>query len=305
MFSIISHRKSQRPTSIGTKAEIALQHGFSWSYRQTLRYVNRNALIETQRYASMRAIESPSTLDDQQWLTYWVIYSFITLFELSCWKILVWLPFWPYVKLVFCLWLVLPIFNGAAYIYGNLVRKYIKIGGQVNSNYPDSQRKVLQMMTLDARKSVERYIDKYGPDAFDRVVKATPSIRSDRKRKLHCNMDFLGAIARHYDALIAGFLGAIARHCVGLPFWPYVKLVFFLWLVLPIFNGAAYIYEILVRKYLKIGGEVSSNYSEGQSRALQMMTLDARKSAERFIEKYGPDVFDRIVKAAEKEAKKH
>ncbi|KAF8391162.1 hypothetical protein HHK36_023463 [Tetracentron sinense] len=40
--------------------------------------------------AYMRAIESPSTVDNQQWLTYWVIYSFITLFELSCWKILAW-----------------------------------------------------------------------------------------------------------------------------------------------------------------------------------------------------------------------
>lgn len=38
----------------------------------------------------MRAIESPSTLDDQQWLTYWVLYSFITLFELFCWKVLAW-----------------------------------------------------------------------------------------------------------------------------------------------------------------------------------------------------------------------
>lgn len=28
------------------------------------------------------------------------------------------------------------------------------------------------MMSLDARKSVERYIEKYGPEAFDRVVKA-------------------------------------------------------------------------------------------------------------------------------------
>jgi receptor expression-enhancing protein 5/6 len=42
------------------------------------------------RYSSMRAIESPSTLDDQQWLTYWVLYSFITLFELSFWKVLAW-----------------------------------------------------------------------------------------------------------------------------------------------------------------------------------------------------------------------
>ena len=63
-------------------------------------------------------------------------------------------------------------FNGAAYIYENFVRKYVKIGGYVSSSHPEGQRKVLQMMSLDARKSVERYIEKYGPEAFDRVVKA-------------------------------------------------------------------------------------------------------------------------------------
>ncbi|EPS60752.1 hypothetical protein M569_14052, partial [Genlisea aurea] len=94
-------------------------------------------------YASIRAIESPSPLDDQQWLTYWVLHSLTALFELSCWKILRWLPFWPYVKLVICLWLVLPVFNGAAYIYENSVRKYLKSGDRIG------RRRVLQMMSLD------------------------------------------------------------------------------------------------------------------------------------------------------------
>ncbi|XP_038988088.1 HVA22-like protein f isoform X2 [Phoenix dactylifera] len=120
----------------------------------------------------MRAIESPSPLDDQQWLTYWMLYSLITLFELSCWKVLQWFPLWPYMKLVFCLWLVLPIFNGAAYIYENCVRRYVKIGNFVGSRYPEEQKRVLQMLSLDARKSVERYIEKYGPEGFDRVVQA-------------------------------------------------------------------------------------------------------------------------------------
>ncbi|KAF5481446.1 hypothetical protein F2P56_002095 [Juglans regia] len=124
-------------------------------------------------YASMRAIESPTTLDDQQWLTYWVLYSFITLFELSCSTVLAWFPIWPYIKLVFCMWLVLPVFNGAAYIYANIVRKYVKnIGGSVSSTYSESHKKVLQMMSLDARKSVERYIDTHGLEAFDQVIKA-------------------------------------------------------------------------------------------------------------------------------------
>ncbi len=34
------------------------------------------------RYASIMAIESPYKEDDQLWLTYWVLYSFVTLLEL-------------------------------------------------------------------------------------------------------------------------------------------------------------------------------------------------------------------------------
>ncbi|KAK7387041.1 hypothetical protein VNO78_27514 [Psophocarpus tetragonolobus] len=133
-------------------------------------------------YATMRAIESPSTFDDQQWLTYWVLYSFITLFELSCHKVLSWFPIWPYMRLVFCIWLVLPMFNGAAYIYENYVRQYVKnIGSNYgNSKYPDEQKKALQMMSLDARKAVERYIDTYGSDAFERVIRA-----ADREARRH------------------------------------------------------------------------------------------------------------------------
>ena len=85
------------------------------------------------------------------------------------------IPIWPYMKLVFCMWLVLPVFNGAAYIYESIVRKYVKnFGGVVgsNSNYSEDHKKALQMMTPDARKSVERYIDRHGADAFERVIKA-------------------------------------------------------------------------------------------------------------------------------------
>lgn len=81
-------------------------------------------------------------------------------------------PIWPYIKLLFCMWLVLPVFNGAAYIYGKFVRKYVKLGSYVSSNYSVEQRRVLQMMSLDARKSVESYIDRYGPEAFERVIRA-------------------------------------------------------------------------------------------------------------------------------------
>ena len=79
-------------------------------------------------------------------------------------------------KLLFCCWLVLPIFNGAAYIYEAHVRRYFKIGSYVSPYYNERQRRVLQMMSLDARKSVERFIETHGPDALDKIIRAVSLI---------------------------------------------------------------------------------------------------------------------------------
>lgn len=65
-------------------------------------------------------------------------------------------------------------FSGAAYIYSNFVRQYVKIGMNVGvgANYTDEQRRVLQMMSLDARKSVQDYVDRFGWDSVERAIKA-------------------------------------------------------------------------------------------------------------------------------------
>jgi len=42
------------------------------------------------RYASICAMESTCKLDDEQWLAYWIIYSFITLFEMAAENVLYW-----------------------------------------------------------------------------------------------------------------------------------------------------------------------------------------------------------------------
>ncbi|XP_038888450.1 HVA22-like protein f [Benincasa hispida] len=78
-------------------------------------------------YESKMAVEKPSSREHQQWLTYWVLLSLLTLFELYLATIISWIPLWPYIKLVFCLWLVLPSFKGAAYVFENIAMKYIKI----------------------------------------------------------------------------------------------------------------------------------------------------------------------------------
>ncbi|KAJ0969227.1 hypothetical protein J5N97_022104 [Dioscorea zingiberensis] len=75
--------------------------------------------------ASIKAIESQSKLDDEQWLAYWILYSFLTLFEMVAEPILYWLPIWYPIKVVLAAWLVLPHFRGASFIYEKFVREHL------------------------------------------------------------------------------------------------------------------------------------------------------------------------------------
>ncbi|XP_021775828.1 HVA22-like protein e isoform X1 [Chenopodium quinoa] len=77
-------------------------------------------------YASVMAIESPSKEDDEQWLAYWILYSFLTLTEMVLEPLLEWIPIWYTVKLLLVVWLVLPQFRGAAFIYQKFVRENIR-----------------------------------------------------------------------------------------------------------------------------------------------------------------------------------
>ncbi|RLM61450.1 hypothetical protein C2845_PM14G09410 [Panicum miliaceum] len=52
-------------------------------------------------YASVQAIESSSKLDDEQWLAYWILYSFITLMEMVLQSLICWIPIWYELKQLF------------------------------------------------------------------------------------------------------------------------------------------------------------------------------------------------------------
>ncbi|XP_019055723.1 PREDICTED: HVA22-like protein e [Nelumbo nucifera] len=73
-------------------------------------------------YSSIIAIESNSNAGNQKWLTYWVLYPLVILFEFVSLKLIEWYLFWPYLKMMAACWLVLPHFSGAAYAYKHIVR---------------------------------------------------------------------------------------------------------------------------------------------------------------------------------------
>ncbi|CDH55652.1 protein yop-1 [Lichtheimia corymbifera JMRC:FSU:9682] len=73
-------------------------------------------------YASFKAIESPQTDDDKQWLTYWTVIGFVNIIEFFADYLLFWIPFYSLTKTAFVLWLTLPRFRGAEIIYTRFLR---------------------------------------------------------------------------------------------------------------------------------------------------------------------------------------
>lgn len=131
-------------------------------------------------YASVIAIESPSTEDETQWLTYWVLYSLLQLIEIALERVLVWIPFWYTLKLVTICWLVLPQFHGAAFVYDNYVKKYFPSGlasGSGGQKLTPKQRSGIEQMSPQAQSQVSAFIAEHGSGAFDKVIAAATSAR--------------------------------------------------------------------------------------------------------------------------------
>ncbi|PON70379.1 TB2/DP1/HVA22-related protein [Parasponia andersonii] len=136
-------------------------------------------------YASIKAIETKSRTDDQQWLTYWVLYSLITLFELTFAKLIEWFPIWPYAKLVLMCWLVLPHFNGAAYVYKNYIRAFYMNPQTAQIWYIPRKKNVFRKQD-DILTAAEKYIEEHGTEEFERLI-----TRADREARTRRSSNYM------------------------------------------------------------------------------------------------------------------
>lgn len=59
-------------------------------------------------YMSLKALKTECTLDDSQWLTYWICFGSLNLFESLFGFLLKWLPYYHPTKMFFLLWCFLP-----------------------------------------------------------------------------------------------------------------------------------------------------------------------------------------------------
>lgn len=117
-------------------------------------------------YASVQAMESSSKLQDEQWLAYWILYSLITLMEMVLHSLICWIPIWYELKLLFIVWLVLPNFRGAAFIYNKFVREQVKKyailaasdPGSVSNNDCAYEDKVISASPKEKKKTKRRLL---------------------------------------------------------------------------------------------------------------------------------------------------
>lgn len=104
-------------------------------------------------------------LDSSEWLALDILKCAHWLDYLCCYRI----PLWGKIKFFAVCWLVLPQFNGAAFVYDYFVKK--KLFKQGSSEVMVSQR-LERMMSPNAQSSVKQFIDDHGQDAFEKVIAA-------------------------------------------------------------------------------------------------------------------------------------
>eukprot|EP00250_Pteridium_aquilinum_P012208 c20572_g1_i1 orf=260-886(+) len=73
-------------------------------------------------YSSFKAIESKDKTEQEQWLCYWTAYGCFASLETFSDKLLSWFPGYYHAKLLFFIWLQLPLSGGARYILTSHLR---------------------------------------------------------------------------------------------------------------------------------------------------------------------------------------
>ncbi|KAJ5512459.1 hypothetical protein N7463_002011 [Penicillium fimorum] len=72
-------------------------------------------------YYSLQALFTTSTKDDTQWLTYWVVFAFLTVIE-SAISAAYWFPFYYIFKFVLIMWMALPQTGGAQVVFHSFLQ---------------------------------------------------------------------------------------------------------------------------------------------------------------------------------------
>ncbi|GFR49706.1 hypothetical protein Agub_g11859 [Astrephomene gubernaculifera] len=119
-------------------------------------------------YMSLKAIQSTTKLDDTQWLTYWVVYAFLSTFESVGMFLLSWIPLYYEIKLLFVVWLIAPQTQGARKIYEEYIVPLLKKYGDKIDPVFGKADAALQSQIVN---QIAKYVDKHGPAIAEQAMK--------------------------------------------------------------------------------------------------------------------------------------
>jgi len=90
-------------------------------------------------YYSIEALFTIEPTDDIQWITYWITFAFLTVFE-SAVNAVYWFPFYYTFKFVLLIWMALPQTGGATVIFRSLFQPLLgRYFGNTTSSHLKSQ----------------------------------------------------------------------------------------------------------------------------------------------------------------------
>lgn len=121
--------------------------------------------------ASVQAIETNSDTNTRKSITYWVMFSLISLFEHAFTDLIQWVPMlWHYVKLTIVIWLTIPGFNGAFHVYNNFVHPSFSMDLETVIIFFRKIKHLFSKRDNDFLALAEKYVMVNGPEASEKLV---------------------------------------------------------------------------------------------------------------------------------------
>lgn len=74
-------------------------------------------------YNSYKAVETPGKTDDKHWLTYWVVFGFVSTFSETIDFVLSFIPLFGYIKVAALVYLHISKEKGSKFLYDNAIKK--------------------------------------------------------------------------------------------------------------------------------------------------------------------------------------
>jgi len=112
-------------------------------------------------YASFKALETKRKEDDTKWLTYWIVYGFLSVIEFFSDILLSWFPLYWLGKCLILIWCFAPVeWNGSDLIYRQVIRQlFLKYESKTDKLIREASSVAEDFINLASDKVQEGFVE--------------------------------------------------------------------------------------------------------------------------------------------------